>query len=166
MCKIGGGPHGNGPNIINARLSPEDYETHEISFVCPPKRIMIDGVPRKMRYDLAVPCIEMDNGQFHIIRFSGPPKDIYIDEQAFKCSFDKTSRIKLNGRAHELAWGGPGYEIIIDGRPYELQFNKPPREIIIGTRPHLIYIGGEAPDVKIYGRIPNEFLQACLLLEL
>ena len=68
VCKIGGGVHGNGPSIINARISPDDYETHEISFVCPPKRIMIDGVPRKMRYDLAVPCIEMDNGQFHVIR--------------------------------------------------------------------------------------------------
>jgi hypothetical protein len=161
VCKIAGGPHGNGPNIINARLSPDDFETHEISFVCPPKRIMIDGVPRKMRYDLAVPCIEMDNGHFHVIRFSGPPKDIFIDDQPFKCSFDKTIRIKLkeSNRAHELAWGGPGYEVIIDGRPIELQFNKPPREVIIGTRPHFIYIGGDAPDVKIYGRIPNEFLQ-------
>ena len=48
--------------------------------------------------------------------------------------FDKTIRIKLNNRAHELAWGGPGYEVIVDGRPYELQFNTPPREIVIGTR--------------------------------
>lgn len=35
--------------VVMARLAPDDYEQHEISFVCPPKRIMIDGVPRKMR---------------------------------------------------------------------------------------------------------------------
>lgn len=159
VCKINGGPHGNGDNIINVKLSPDEYETHEISFVCPPKKIMIDGQPRKMRYDLAVPCIEMDNGQYHVIRFSGLPREIYIDDQPFKVPFDKTVRIKLNGRAHELAWGGPGFEVIIDGRPYELQFNKPPREVIIGTKPHFIYIGGDAPDVKICGRLPNELLQ-------
>jgi len=73
-------------------------------------------------------------------------------------AFDKTIRIKLNGRAHELAWGGPGFEVIIDGRPYELQFNKPSREIIIGTRPHFIYICGDAPDVKICGQLPYELL--------
>ncbi len=64
----------------------------------------------------------------------------------------------LKFRSHELAWGGPGFEVIIDGRPYEIQFNQPPREIIIGTRPHLIYICGDAPDVKICGRVPDELL--------
>lgn len=44
----GGG--GVGPTLVMARLAPDDYEEHEISFVCPPKRIMIDGVLRKMRY--------------------------------------------------------------------------------------------------------------------
>ena len=38
-----------GPTVVMARLAPDDYEEHEISFVCPPKRIMIDGVLRKMR---------------------------------------------------------------------------------------------------------------------
>lgn len=159
VCQINGGAHGPGPNVINARLAPDDFEQHEISFVCPPKRIMIDGVPRKMRYDLAVPCIEMDNGQFYIIRFEGPPKEIFIDDSPYLVHMDKTLRIKLNSRSHELTWGGPGFEVIIDGRPYEIQFNKPPREIIIGTRPHLIYIGGDAPEVKICGRMPEELLK-------
>lgn len=159
VCNINGGPYGSGASSVMSRLSPDDFEQHEISFVCPPKRIMIDGAPRKMRYDLAVPCIEMVNGLFHVIRFSGPPKDIYIDDQPYKVPFDKTVRIKLNGRAHELAWGGPGFEVIIDGRPYELQFNKPAREIIVGTRPHFIYICGDAPDVKICGRLPKELTQ-------
>ena len=112
-----------------------------------------------MRYDLAVPCIEMSENEFHVIRFSGPPREIYIDDIPYVCPFDKQIRIKLNGRAHELAWGGPGFEVIIDGRPYELQFNQPPREIIIGTRPHSIYICGDAPDVKICGRLPYEYQQ-------
>ncbi|CAF1000990.1 unnamed protein product [Brachionus calyciflorus] len=166
VCNINGGPYGNGASILMARLAPDDYEQHEISFICPPKRIMIDGVPRKMRYDLPVPCIEMDNGQFHIIRFTGPPKNIYIDGQPYEVPFDKTVRIKLNGRAHELAWGGPGFEVIIDGRPYELQFNKPEREIIIGTRPHSVCIYGEAPDVKICGRLPKELCEKAQKTEL
>jgi hypothetical protein len=159
VCNINGGPYGNGQNIIMCQLSPDDDEMHEISFICPPKRIMIDGLPRKMRYDLRIPCIEMDNGELYVIRFSGAPKEIYIDNQPYSVSFDQTLRIKLNGRVHELAWGGPGFEVIIDGRPYELQFNKPPREIIIGTRSHLIYIGGDAPDVKICGKVPYELLE-------
>ena len=159
VCQINGGPHGPGPSKLMAKLAPDDYEMHEISFLCPPKRIMIDGIPRTMRYDLAVPCIEMSGGLFHVIRFSGPPREIYIDDMPFTVAFDKTIRIKLNGRAHELAWGGPGFEVIIDGRPYELQFNKPPREITIGTRPHSIYICGDAPDVKICGQLPYELLQ-------
>lgn len=39
----------SGPTLVMARLAPDEYEEHEISFVCPPKRITIDGVPRKMR---------------------------------------------------------------------------------------------------------------------
>ncbi|RNA00727.1 pre-mRNA cleavage complex 2 Pcf11-like isoform X1 [Brachionus plicatilis] len=166
VCTINGGLYGDGPSILRARLAPDDSEQHEISFVCPPKRIMIDGIPRKMRYDLPVPCIEMDNGQFHIIRFTGPPKDIFIDNQAYLVPFDKTIRIKLNGRAHELAWGGPGFEVIVDGRPYELQFNKPEREINIGNRSHLVCIYGEAPDVKICGRLPKELCEKAQQIEL
>ena len=56
-----------------------------------------------------------------------------------------------------MAWGGPGFEVIIDGRPVELQFNKPAREIVIGAGTHFIYVGGEAPDVKICGKLPSEF---------
>jgi len=138
------------------QLAPDDYEAHEISFVCPPKRIQIDGVPRTMRYDLAVPCIEMDAGRLYVIRFSGPPRDIYIDDVPYLVPFDKTVRIKLNGRAHEIAWGGPGFEVIVDGRPFELQFNKPKREVIIGTRPHFVFVCGDAPDVKICGQLPPE----------
>jgi hypothetical protein len=145
-------------NIINVTLAPDDYERHEISFVCPPKRIMIDGIERRMRYDTPVPCIEMDHGQLHVIRFEGPPRPIYIDDVGYEVPFEKTKRIKLNGRAHELAWGGPGFEVIIDGRAYELQFRQPAREISIGTRPHMVYIDGDAPDVKILGRIPPELL--------
>lgn len=141
------------------KLAPDDYEKHEISFVCPPKRIQIDGIQRTMRYDLAVPCIEMDDNSFYIIRFSGPPREIYIDEIPYLVPLDKTVRIKLNGRAHELAWGGPGFEVIIDGRPYELQFNKPSREVIIGTKPHFIYICGDTPDVKICGQLPYDLQQ-------
>ncbi len=59
---------------------------------------MIDGVPRKMRYDLAVPCIEMDNGELFVIRFSGPPKDIFIDDNPFLVHMNKALRIKLNNR--------------------------------------------------------------------
>lgn len=163
VCQIKPSINPQGPqnqsNTLMCKLAPDDYELHEISFVCPPKRIQIDGVPRTMRYDLAVPCIEMSDNKFYVIRFSGQPREIYIDEIPYVVPFDKTIRIKLNGRAHELAWGGPGFEVIIDGRPYELQFNKPPREIIIGTRPHFIYICGEAPDVKICGQLPYEFQQ-------
>lgn len=166
VCNINGGPYGDGPSILSARLAPDDNEQHEISFVSPPKLIMIDGIPRKMRYDLPVPCIEMDNGKFHIIRFTGPPKEIYIDNQPFLVPFDKTIRIKLNGRAHVLAWGGPGFEVIIDGRPYELQFNKPEREISIGNRSHLVCIYGEAPDVKICGRLPKELCEKAQHIEL
>ena len=158
VCTINGGPYGNGPTKMMSQLAPDDYELHEISFVCPPKRIMIDGVPRMMRYDLPVPCIEMENGVYFVIRFSGPPREIYIDDMPFVVAFDKTERIKLNGRAHDLAWGGPGFEVIIDGRPYELQFNKPPREIMVGTKPHHVCIYGEAPDVKICGQLPYELL--------
>jgi len=158
VCQINGGIHGSGPAKLMVQLAPNDFELHEISFVCPPKRIMIDGVPRTMRYDLPVPCIEMSSGVFYVIRFSGKSREIYIDDLPYLVPFDKTIRIKLNGRAHELAWGGPGFEVIIDGRPYELQFNKPSREIIIGTRPHSIYICGDAPDVKICGQLPYELL--------
>jgi len=112
-----------------------------------------------MRYDLAVPCIEMDAGQLYIIRFSGPPRDIYIDDIPYLVPFDKTVRIKLNGRAHEVAWGGPGFEVIVDGRPFELQFNKPKREVIIGTRQYSVFICGDAPDVKICGQLPPELQQ-------
>lgn len=48
--------------------------------------------------------------------------------------------------------------MIIDGRPYELQFDRPPREIIIGTKPHQVYISGDAPDVKIGGRLPPDLI--------
>ena len=160
VCQINQPLNTQGPqnqsNTLMCQLAPDDFEQHEISFVCPPKRIMIDGVPRTMRYDLAVPCIEMDNNKYFVIRFSGHPRDIYIDDIPYLVPFDRSVRIKLNGRAHELAWGGPGFEVIIDGRPYELQFNKQSREIIIGTRPHFIYICGEAPDVKICGELPYE----------
>lgn len=149
----------NQSNTLMCKLAPDDYEKHEISFVCPPKKIQIDGIQRTMRYDLAVPCIEMENNSFYIIRFSGPPRDIYIDDIPYLVPLDKTVRIKLNGRAHELAWGGPGFEVIIDGRPYELQFNQPSREVIVGTKPHFIYICGETPDVKICGQLPYELQQ-------
>lgn len=142
----------------HVKLGPDEYEKHEVSFVCPPKRIMIDGVERRMRYDTPVPCIEMDHGRLHVIRFDGPPRPIHIDETAYEVPMDKARRIKLNGRAHEIAWGGPGYEVIVDGRPYEIQFNQPAREIMIGTRPHMVYIEGDAPEVKILGRLPPELL--------
>ncbi len=141
------------------KLAPDDYELHEVSFVCPPKRIMIDDRLRTMRYDLPIPCVEID-GEFYIIRFSGSPlgRDIHVDDVPYRVPFDKTIRIKINGRAHELAWGGPGYEVIIDGRAYEIQFGTK-REVYIGARQHYIRIGGEAPDVKICGRLPEEILQ-------
>ncbi len=141
------------------KLAPDDYELHEISFICPPKRIMIDDRLRTMRYDLPIPCVEID-GEFYIIRFSGNPsgREIYVDDMPYRVPFDKTIRIKVNGRAHELAWGGPGYEVIIDGRAYEIQFGTK-REVYIGARQHYIRIGGDAPDVKICGRLPDELLQ-------
>ena len=138
------------------KLAPNEKDRHEVSFVCPPKRIMIDGVERRMRYDTQVPCIEMDHGRLHAIRFEGPPRPIYIDDVPYEVSMDKVRRIKLNGRAHELAWGGPGFEVIVDGRPYELQFNQPAREVFIGKQSHMLYIQGEPPDVKILGRLPPE----------
>lgn len=101
----------------------------------------------------------MSDGHYHGIKFDLPvPKDIYIDDQPYKVPFNKTIRIRLNGRPHELGWGGPGFEVIIDGRPYELQFDKPAREIVIGTRPHFVFICGPPPDVKILGRLPPDLL--------
>lgn len=109
---------------------------------------------------MAVPCIEMSEGDFHAIKFDSPvAREIYIDDQSYLVPFNRTIRIRLNGRPHELAWGGPGFEVIIDGRPYELQFNKQPREIVIGTQPHFVYIRGPTPDVKILGRLPPELLE-------
>ncbi len=64
VCQIN-----SGTNKLMVQLAPNDFEPHEISFVCPPKRIMIDGVPRTMRYDLPVPCIEMSEGLYYVIRF-------------------------------------------------------------------------------------------------
>lgn len=108
---------------------------------------------------MAVPCIEMSEGVFHAIKFSSPtPKEIFIDDEPYMVPFDKPIRIRLNGRPHELAWGGPGFEVIVDGRPYELQFNKPAREIVIGTTPRYVYICGDAPDVKILGRLTQELI--------
>lgn len=50
VCKVNvQAAGGNGPSLVKARLAPGEFEEHEISFICPPKRIMIDGVPRKMR---------------------------------------------------------------------------------------------------------------------
>ena len=73
VCKIEPSLNPQSPqnqhNTLMCKLGPDDYEPHEISFVCPPKRIQIDGIPRTMRYDLAVPCIEMDHNQFYVIRF-------------------------------------------------------------------------------------------------
>ena len=63
VCQVNGGN-----NKLMVQLAPNDFELHEISFVCPPKRIMIDGVPRTMRYDLPVPCIEMSEGLYYVIR--------------------------------------------------------------------------------------------------
>jgi hypothetical protein len=145
-------------HIIHARLGPDEHERHEVSFVCPPKRIMIDGVERRMRYDTPVPCIEMHNGRLHAIRFDGPPRPIHIDDTAYEVAYDRPRRIKLGGRAHELAWGGPGFELIVDGKAHELQFNQPPREILIGTRTHMVHIEGGPPEVKILGRLPPELL--------
>lgn len=141
------------------KLAPDDFETHEIGYMCPPKRIMIDDQPRIMRYDLPIPCVEID-GQFYIIKFSGAARSIMIDDQMFDVPFEGIKRIKLNGRAHELAWGGPGFEVIIDGRPYELQFGQmTPREIYIGARQHFICLPGGPPDVRICGRVPDDILQ-------
>lgn len=107
---------------------------------------------------MPVPCIEMPDG-YHAIKFDSPgPKSIFIDDLQFVVPFNRSVRIRLNGRAHELAWGGPGFEVIIDGRPYELQFDKSPREILIGMRTYSVCIKGEPPDVKVLGRLPPELL--------
>jgi len=150
------------PTEVKLNVQLDDAELCDIAFVCPPKQIMIDDQMRTMRYDLPVPCIEID-GAFNVIRFLGPPREIFIDDVAFVVPFDRSVRVKLKGRPHELAWGGPGFEVIIDGRSYELPFTQsmdvPPREIYIGGQQHTIRIMGDAPDVRICGRLPDEILQ-------
>lgn len=158
VCNLNAGLQ-NRELVQTVKLAADDYETHEIAYMCPPKRIMIDEQPRIMRYDLPIPCVEID-GFFYVIRFSGPPHSIMIDNVAYEVPFDRVIRIHLSNRAHELAWGGPGFEVIIDGRPYELQFGQSqPREVFIGTRQHYIKVLGDAPDVKICGRVPDHILR-------
>jgi hypothetical protein len=145
--------------VQTVKLAADDFETHEIAYMCPPKRIMIDDQPRIMRYDLPIPCVEID-GQFYVIRFSGQSRNIMIDDMIYEVPFEGVKRIRLNNRAHELAWGGPGFEVIIDGRPYELQFGQSqPREVFIGARQHYIRVLGDPPDVKICGRVPDDILK-------
>ena len=158
VCNLNAGLQ-NRELLQKVKLSSDDFETHEIAYMCPPKRIMIDDQPRIMRYDLPIPCVEID-GQFFVIRFSGQPRSIMIDDMIYEVPFEGIKRIHLNNRAHELAWGGPGFEVIIDGRPYELQFGQTqPREVFIGSRQHYIRVLGEPPDVKICGRLPEDILK-------
>jgi hypothetical protein len=44
---------------LSVQLAPNEFEQHEISFVCPPKMIMIDDTPRKMRSHFAFYIIRL-----------------------------------------------------------------------------------------------------------
>lgn len=65
-------------------------------------------------------------------RFDGPPREINIDHMSFMVPMDRPMRVKVGMRAHMLAFGGPGQEVIIDGKPYEVMFSGPPRNVKIG----------------------------------
>ena len=69
---------------------------------------------------------------FSFHRFDGPPREINIDSMSFMVPVDRPIRVKIGMRAHMLAFGGPGQEVMIDGKPYEVMFNGPPRQVKIG----------------------------------
>lgn len=50
----------------------------------------------------------------------------------FMVPMDRPMRVRIGKRAHMLAFGGPGHEVVVDGRAYEVMFGGPPRMLKIG----------------------------------
>ncbi|XP_067944816.1 pre-mRNA cleavage complex 2 protein Pcf11-like [Watersipora subatra] len=133
-----------------------DGMRHYVAFEAPPREILVDGKTCRLQSDGPTPVIIID-GKAQGIRFDGPPREIMIDDMSFMVPMDRPQRIKIGMRAHMLAFGGPGQEVLIDSKPYEVIFNGPPRVVRIGGTEREIRLFGDPPDVKILGEIlPDE----------
>ncbi|KAL5012400.1 hypothetical protein ScPMuIL_010951 [Solemya velum] len=146
------GPCGGQPRFIfldNIRV--------QLRFEPPPRQIRIDGKLCELKLNGEIPYIVFD-GRPRGIRFDGQPKDVIIDGKQFCVPTDRSIRVKVGFRFHNLALGGPAHELIIDGKWYEVKFNGRPKEITFGSRTHCVTLEGEPPDVKILGELPREFV--------
>ena len=121
---------------------------HEIMFDPPTKRIIIDNKVCELRLGGQYPVVVI-NGVEHGIRFDGPPRDIRIDDKPFEVPVDLARRVRIRNRAHHIAFGGPGHEVIIDGKWYEIKFGGPEKCIRLGPKRYRIKLDGPPPEVNI-----------------
>ena len=123
-------------------------EIHDLQHEPPARKILIDSKLCELKFDGTVPVIIIE-GLEHGIRFDGPPREILINDKPHLVHMDKPTKIKIGLRPYEIAFGGPGHEVIINSKWYEVKFNGPVREVTIGGRLIKMCLKGAPPDVKI-----------------
>ena len=92
---------------------------HQIRFDPPPREIIIDGSGREMCFQGVIPVVlvppTLPPGATaptagpklvpHGIRFDGPDKEIFIDNQSYSLPFNRAVRIRIGYRNFEAAFG-------------------------------------------------------------
>lgn len=93
---------------------------HRISFVGPPKDVVIDGIPHSLKFE-ETKDIYID-GQLHTIKFGAPSREIYLGKVPLRGSFGGPPIfLNINGTKHKIQLCGPPPEVKIDPEPsYEL----------------------------------------------
>ncbi|XP_013419945.1 pre-mRNA cleavage complex 2 protein Pcf11 isoform X2 [Lingula anatina] len=130
-----------------------DGQKFEINFKPPPREILIDGKLCQLMLDTTEPVVAHE-GKYYGICFDGPPREIIIDDQPWLVPMDHPRKVRIGKRPHMVAFGGPGFEVLIDGKMYEVHFNGIPREVVIAGRTHTLQLLGAPPEVKILGEVP------------
>ncbi|KAE9554923.1 hypothetical protein FO519_001888 [Halicephalobus sp. NKZ332] len=93
---------------------------HRISFVGPPRDILVDGKPFRLHFG-EDRMINIDGVPYRI-RFGAPSRELYVGDHPFKGAFGGPPMIaNINGRKHEFRLCGAPPEVRIDKDPsYEL----------------------------------------------
>lgn len=93
---------------------------HRISFVGPPKDVVIDGKATSLNFD-EVKTITID-GQPHTIKFGAPSRELYLGKNPLRGSFGGPAIfVNVGGTKHKIQLCGPPPEVKIDPEPsYEL----------------------------------------------
>uniref|UniRef100_A0A915E7J6 Uncharacterized protein n=1 Tax=Ditylenchus dipsaci TaxID=166011 RepID=A0A915E7J6_9BILA len=112
------------------------------------KRVFVDGKAHEVFFVGEEAVIER-NGLPHRIVFSGPARDVIIDNVPYRLAFGESRPVYIDGETHVLRFGTPSRELYMGNFPFKGTFGGPPIVASINGRRHEIRLCGPVPEIKV-----------------